>query len=86
MVDTQADLFTEAPKVKEGYDIKVLNPAGYLQLISFWFENEGKNLTNDKIESMSITRIKAFCEKYAVKNDVTIESKLLVYEPVYKAK
>lgn len=86
MVDTQADLFTEAPKVKEGYNIKVLNPAGYLQLISFWFENEGKNLTNDKIESMSITRIKAFCEKYAVKNDVTIESKLLVYEPVYKAK
>jgi len=86
MVDTQADLFTEAPKVKEGYNIKVLNPAGYLQLISFWFENEGKNLTNDKIESMSVTRIKAFCEKYAVKNDVTIESKLLVYEPVYKAK
>lgn len=86
MADTQADLFTEAPKVKEGYNIKVLNPAGYLQLISFWFENEGKNLTNDKIESMSITRIKAFCEKYAVKNDVTIESKLLVYEPVYKAK
>ncbi len=86
MVDTQANLFTEAPKVKEGYNIKVLNPAGYLQLISFWFENEGKTLTNDKIETMSITRIKAFCEKYAVKNDVTIESKLLVYEPVYKAK
>ena len=86
MVDNQADLFTEAPKVKEGYNILVINPAGYLQLISFWFENEGKNLTNDKIESMSIARIKVFCEKYAVKNDVTIESKLLVYEPVYKAK
>ena len=86
MVDTQANLFTEAPKVKESYNIKVLNPAGYLQLISFWFENEGKNLTSDKIESMNIARIKSYCEKFAVKNDVTIESKLLVYEPVYKAK
>ena len=86
MVDTQADLFMEAPKVKESYNIKVLNPAGYLQLISFWFENEGKNLPSDKIESITIARIKSFCEKFAVKNDVTIESKLLVYEPVYKAK
>lgn len=86
MVDTQANLFTEAPKVKEGYNIKVLNPAGNLQLVSFWFENEGKKLPQDKIESMTFGRVKTFCEKYAVKNDVTIESKLLMYEPVYKAK
>ena len=86
MVDTQANLFQEAPKVKESYNINVIHPAGYLQLASFWFENEGKNLPNDKIESMTFGRIKSFCEKYAVKNDVTIDSKLISYEPIYKAK
>lgn len=86
MVDTQSNLFQEAPKVKESYNITLLNPAGYLQLVSFWFENEGKNLPNDKIENMTFGRIKSFCEKYAIKNDVTIESPLISYEPVYKAK
>ena len=41
MVDSQVDLFTEAPKVKE-YNIEVLNSGGYLQLVAFWFENKVK--------------------------------------------
>ena len=86
MVDSQVDLFTEAPKVKESYNIEVLNSGGYLQLVAFWFENEGKNLPCEKIESMTFGRIKTFCEKYAIKNDTIIDSKLLFYKPIYKAK
>lgn len=86
MVDSQATLFSEAPKVKEGYTITVMNQAGYLLLAQFWFENEGKNLSMDKIESMTFARIKSFCEKYAAKNETFIESKLLIYKPIYKAK
>lgn len=85
-VDTQATLFEEAPKVKEGYSIKVLNPAAYLLIIQFWFEKEGRNLPMDKIEGKSIAQMKAFCEKHAVKTEELIVSPLLKYEPVYKAK
>ena len=85
-VDTQATLFEEAPKVKEGYSIKVLNPAAYLLIIQFWFEKEGRNLPTDKIEGKSIAQMKAFCEKHAVKTEELIVSPLLKYEPVYKAK
>lgn len=85
-VDTQAMLFEEAPKVKEGYSIKVLNPAAYLLIIQFWFEKEGRNLPMDKIEGKSIAQMKAFCEKHAVKTEELIVSPLLKYEPIYKAK
>ena len=85
-VDSQASLFVEAPKVKEGWSIECLSPEAYLLLVSFWFENEGKTLSNEKIESKSLTQIKTFCEKWAAKNDEMIDSKLLVYKPVYKAK
>jgi hypothetical protein len=85
-VDTQANLFDSAPKVKEGYEIKILNPAAYLQIAQFWYENEGRDLPMDKIESMTIGRMKAFAEKWAIKTGDMIVSKLIVYEPVYKAK
>lgn len=86
LVDTQADLFSEAPKVKEGYEIQCLSSAAYLQLAQFWFENEGKTLPDAKIESMTLGRIKTFCEKHAAKNEAFIESPLIKYEPIYKAK
>lgn len=86
MVDAQADLFSQAPKVKEGYSIQISNQAAYLLLAQFWFEKEGKSLSIDKIESMTFARIKVFCEKYATKNEEFIESGLIKYEPVYKAR
>jgi hypothetical protein len=86
LVDTQADLFSQAPKVKEGYSIQVLNQAAYLLLAQFWFEKEGKTLASDKFEAMTFSRIKVFCEKWAAKNEEFIESKLIKYEPIYKAK
>jgi hypothetical protein len=87
LFDTQASLFNaEAPKVKEGYQIIPKDNSAYLLLIQLWFEKEGRTLPADKIESMSLGRIKTFCEKYAVKNEEFIESKLIEYKPVYKAK
>jgi len=86
MVDNRANLFTEAPKIKEGYSILVTDPEAYLLLVQFWFENEGKSLSIEKIENKSIAQIKAFCEKWAAKNDEMIDSKLITYKPIYKAK
>lgn len=84
MVD--ATVATETPNVKEAYEIKLSNNAGYLLLIQFWFEKEGKSLPTEKLEKYTLDRIKRFCETYALKNEEFIQSPLLKYEPVYKAK
>lgn len=85
LVDAQVGLF-EAPKVVESYEIKLTNIAGYLMLIQFWFEKEGKSLPQDKFEKFTFGRAKAFCENYAKKNDEFIKNPTIVYEPKYKAK
>ncbi|GHT03483.1 hypothetical protein AGMMS49525_08650 [Bacteroidia bacterium] len=85
-VDGQAELFQEAPKTKEGYEIVVKNVAGYMLLVQLWFEREGKTLAPEKIEKMTIERMKTFCEKWALKNDEFIQSDLIEYKTIYKAK
>lgn len=85
LVDAQVGLF-EAPKVVESYEIKLTNIAGYLMLIQFWFEKEGKSLPQDKFEKFTFARAKAFCENYAKKNDEFIKNPTIIYEPKYKAK
>jgi hypothetical protein len=85
MIDA-AVMTSETPNVKEGYSIQLKSTAGYLLLVQFWFEKEGKNLAIDKFEKMTFDRVKRFCEAYAIKNDEFLESSLLSYEPVYKAK
>lgn len=84
-VDGAASLF-EAPKVAESYEIKMDNTASYLLLTQFWFEKEGRGLTPDAFERMTFGRVKAFCEKWAVKNNEFVQGKGIKYEPVYKAK
>lgn len=85
LVDAQVGLI-EAPKVVESYEIKLINIAGYLMLIQFWFEKEGKSLPQDKFEKFTFARAKAFCENYAKKNDEFIKNPTIIYEPKYKAK
>ncbi|OJV40862.1 MAG: hypothetical protein BGO29_14945 [Bacteroidales bacterium 36-12] len=85
MVDASISA-TETPNVKEKYQIKLKNNAGYLLLVQFWFEKEGKAMPVDKFEKFTFDRIKRFCESYALKNEEFIESPLISYEPVYKAK
>jgi hypothetical protein len=85
-VDTQATLFDEAPKVKEGYQIILKDTSAYLLLTQLWFEKEGKTMPAEKFESVTFGRIKTWCEKYAAKNEEFITSKFIEYKPVYKAK
>lgn len=74
-----------APEARQGYDLVVLHPAGYVQIFQFWFENEGKNLAVDKIGNTKMDQMKAYCEKVAHKEGTKIESKFLRYEDSYKA-
>ena len=77
---------SETPNVKEGYSIQLKSNAGYLLLVQFWFEKEGKTLATDKFEKITFDRVKRFCEAYAAKKEEFIQSTLIEYKPVYKAK
>lgn len=72
--------------VKKDLKIEVLNPAGYGQIFMFWFEREGKNLPNEKIEKKTIAQMKKFCEDMANKNSEIIDSNTLRYIEVVTAK
>lgn len=85
-IDSQATLFEEAPKVKEGIEIVVKNPIAYALLFQFWFEKEGKSLPAEKIEKKSIGQMKKFCEDYALKTGEVINNPLLTYKDIFKAK
>jgi hypothetical protein len=74
------------PEVKEGYEIEIKKNGGWLLIVQFWYEKEGKNLDNAKIAKITFDRMKRFCETYALKNEEKIVSPLIEYKPVYKAK
>lgn len=75
----------KAPETRTGFDIEVTHQAGYVQLFTLWFEQEGKNLPLDKIDKTSFGQIRAWAEKLAHKTGEKIESKFLVYKDSYKA-
>ncbi|MGL5681709.1 MAG: hypothetical protein ACRDDZ_01475 [Marinifilaceae bacterium] len=66
-------------EVKKQLKIEVVNPAGWGQLFMFWFENEGKLLSNDKIEKKTLLQMKTFAEKHANKTGELINSPTLNY-------
>lgn len=74
-----------APEARQGYDIEVTHPGGYLLIFQYWFENEGKNLGIDKIAKTSCLQMKTYCEKQALKNGTKIEHPFLVYNDVFSA-
>lgn len=85
-IDAQADITNDAPKAKEAYEIIIKNPVAYALIFQFWFEKEGRQWPTDKIEKMTIVRMKTFCESWALKNDEKISSNLIQYKEIYKAK
>lgn len=72
--------------VRESYSIDVLNKAGWMQIVSFWFENEANTLDLDKFEKKTLLQMKTFAEKSALKDDKKkIVSNHLVYREEFKA-
>lgn len=71
--------------VKKALQIEVLNPAGYGQIFMFWFEREGKTLTNEKIEKKSIAQMKKYCEDIANKDGEIINSSSISYKEIVTA-
>jgi hypothetical protein len=86
LFDSQANITTEAPKVKESVSITVLHAAGYKLLLAKYFEEEGINEMVDNLNKKTFLQVKTFCEKLSLKTGEEIKSQYLRYEEVYKAK
>lgn len=69
---------------RTGYEITVKHPAGFGLIFQLWYEYEGKDLAIDQMEKKSLGQMKAFCEKYAHKNDEKLESPYLSYKEIVK--
>lgn len=84
-VNAQADLFTQAPDAKKSYEIEVKAPIGYMLLIQMWWENEGNNLSVEKLEKMTFAKAKKWAEAKALENH-RLTSEFVTYKEVFKAK
>lgn len=77
----------DAPEGREGYEITVVHPAGYIELVNLWWKNEGSKLgiaDVPALEKKTFKQLKTFAEKIAHKNDIRIESKFVVYTETFK--
>ena len=86
MVDARAAIASVTPDVKEGYEIILKNIAANLLIAQCWFENEGKTLSQEKIDKVTFARMRKFCETYALKTGGIISNSMIEYKPVYQAK
>lgn len=58
-------VITPTLDVKKSKKIFILNKEGYTNIFAMWFEREGKDQTDAKIQNVTIARMVAFCEKMA---------------------
>lgn len=80
-----ASVTTRTSKAKVTERIKILHPAGLLEIYQMWWINEGQNLTIEELEKIHKKMI-SFCEKKANSNDeMKIKSKYIRYEEEVKA-
>lgn len=80
-----ASVTTRVSKAKVTERIKILHPAGFLEVYQMWWINEGQNLTIEELEKIHKKMI-SFCEKKANSDDeMKIKSKYIRYEEEVKA-
>jgi hypothetical protein len=85
-IAAMAEVGTQEAQVRESYEITVNNPTGNMLIASCWFQNEGKLMTQDKIDRVTFERMRKFCEKHAMSTGEMIDSPFVSYTEVFKAK
>lgn len=76
---------TAAPETRQGFEITVNNPAGWVMIFQSWFTAVGSKMELDKIGNTKLDAMKAFCEKDAHKTGTKIEHTGLTYNATFKA-
>lgn len=80
-----ATVVNEAPEARTGLEIIVKNPAGWVEIFTYWFQKQGIKLSVDEIGGKKLESMKTFCEKEANKSGEKIDSKNLEYKQAVKA-
>ncbi len=85
-ISAMAEVGVSEAQVRESYQITVNNPTGNMLIASVWFQNEGKLMSQDKIDRVTFERMRKFCEKHAMTTGKFIDSPFITYTEVFKAK
>lgn len=80
---SQAEMATEIPRGREGYEITVNAPPGIMLIINLWWQHEGKTLTVEQLKKKKIDSMITFCEKLAHKTGEKIQSPLITYTETF---
>lgn len=80
----KAEIVVEAAPVRTGYEITVLAPTGYLNIVQAYFNNEGLSKKVDYLEKRTLGQMKKFCEELAHKSGEKLDSPFLVYTETIK--
>lgn len=71
------------PEARQGYEIIVKHPAGWVEIFQFWYQKKGVTMAPDKMGSVKLESMKTFCESAAKDTDKQkgekISSKYLEY-------
>lgn len=81
-----ATIVGSTTQVKESYEIILKDISANILIAQFWMVNEGKTLSQDKIDRMTFERMRRFCETQAIRTGEMIDSPYVEYIPKYKAK
>jgi len=81
----KSNIAVAAPKAKTGYEIEVLIPVAWLEVMNFWFQNEGAGWPEEKMRKKFDFMLTAM-EKMAMKNGTMLESKNVKYHETYESK
>lgn len=74
-----------AVKINQYTELKVTGHAGWMALLIFYFENEGKTLAEEQLEK-KLGFMRKFAENHFNKNEVKVDSPYLKYTATAKAK
>lgn len=85
LFSASSSITTPAIKVKETTEVEVKNVAGWMAIVSFWFEKEAINLSADQMEK-KFGFARKFAETHFNKSGESIKSPHIIYKGVAKAK
>lgn len=81
-----ATIVGSTTQVKESYEIILNDISANILVAQFWMVNEGRALSQDRIDRMTFERMRKFCEAQAIRTGEMIDSPYVEYIPKYKAK
>lgn len=84
-MESMDGLLNTAPAARTGFKITVSNPAGWVELFTFWYQREGCKLSLDELERKTFLQVKTFCENARKKDNDKIDSVYLQYTETMKA-